>query len=506
MKRNQIIMLLVFTMMISVVSIMTSNSVYALGENYPENITLTADATELVLIEQGSNKIALPANINYKENTESNLSNPIFFTMPSVFSKIKYSDVGFFESVIQNENSYNTLTPSLLMGYLLYDTNFTNNQEENNYYKQLLILWALDRLEGFEDDYNYIDAYPNAPDKVEKETSYDEKFKVESIPDYADFMGWRFKNRLSAGDKEMLKNSKVGNKMMKYLEEWDKYVKWYIDDNQKVELDEITMENITYYVTDDYIETNLITPASTNKVYSNKFTSYDVEASSPMKVININGEEQTRFNANEGFKIRIPINNINSNTLDISIKLTGYFDFVEPVVYGVGRQPISLTNKNQILDLFNNAAVINNYSIVETKNTDTQILETNQKLGTLNINVIDADSKLNLSNAEITVFDKRGNIIYRQTTGKNQINITLPVGDYTVKQTITPPNYEAKILEQKVTVTEDAPVEATLENIQLIEVPDLGKKVKGIITITGILAIIIGVIILAINLKNKKSN
>ena len=351
MKRNQIIILLVFTIMISVISIITSNSVYALGENYPANITLTADTTELVLIEQGNNKIAIPANINYKENTESNLSNPIFFTMSSVFSKIKYSDVGFFESAIQNENSYNTLTPSLLMGYLLYDTNFTNNQEENNYYKQLLILWALDRLEGFEDDYNYIDAYPNAPEKVEKETSYDEKFTVESIPDYADFMDWRFKNRLSAGDKEMLKNSKVGNKMMKYLEEWDKYVKWYIDDNQKVELDEITMENITYCVTDDYIETNLITPASTNKVYSNKFTSYDVEASSPMKVINVEGEEQTRFNANEGFKIRIPINNINSNRLNISIKLTGYFDFTEPVVYGVGRQPMSLTNKDQILSL-----------------------------------------------------------------------------------------------------------------------------------------------------------
>ena len=506
MKKKPGLIFLSALIIITSITLLINKPSYAIGENYPSNITLTADATELVLIEQGNNKIALPANMNYKENTESNLSNPIFFTTPTVFSKIKYSDVGFFESAIQNESSYNTLTSSLLMGYLLYDTNFTNNQEENNYYKQLLILWALDRLEGFEDNYNYINAYPNDSEQVEKETSYDEKFTVESIPDFADFMVWRFENRLSAGDKEMLKNSEVGNKMMKYLEEWHKYVKWYIDDNQKVELDEITMEDITYYVTDEYIETNLITPASTNKVYSNKFTSYDVEASSPMKVININGEEQTRFNANEGFKIRIPINNINSNTLNISIKLTGHFDFTEPVVYGVGRQPVSLTNKNQILDLFNNAAVINNYSIVETKSTDTQILETSQKLGTLNINVIDAESKLNLSNAEITVLDAFGNIVYRQTTGKNQINITLPVGNYTVKQTITPPNYEAKIIEQKVTITEDTLVEATLENIQLIEVPDLGKSVKGIITIIGILAIIIGVIILGINLKNKKSN
>lgn len=97
-----------------------------------------------------------------------------------------------------------------------------------------------------------------------------------------------------------------------------------------------------------------------------------------MKVINVEGEEQTRFNANEGFKIRIPISNLNNNTLNISIKLTGYFDFVEPVVYGEGRRSSSLTTKGQILDLFYSAAVINNYSIVETKSTDTQILETNQ--------------------------------------------------------------------------------------------------------------------------------
>ena len=132
MKKKPGLIFLSALIIITSITLLINKPSYAIGENYPSNITLTADATELVLIEQGNNKIALPANMNYKENTESNLSNPIFFTTPTVFSKIKYSDVGFFESAIQNESSYNTLTSSLLMGYLLYDTNFTNNQEENN--------------------------------------------------------------------------------------------------------------------------------------------------------------------------------------------------------------------------------------------------------------------------------------------------------------------------------------------------------------------------------------
>ena len=76
----------------------------------------------------------------------------------------------------------------------------------------------------------------------------------------------------------------------------------------------------------------------------------------------------------------------------------------------------------------------------------------------------------------------------------------------TVKQTITPPNYQARVVEQKVTVTENKTTEAVLENIQLVEVPNLGRKTTGIIMIIGGIAVITGGIIVAITLKKKNNN
>ena len=44
-----------------------------------------------------------------------------------------------------------------------------------------------------------------------------------------------------------------------------------------------------------------------------------------------------------------------------------------------------------------------------------------------------------------------------------------------------------------------------LENIKLVEVPDLGQRVKGILTMIGGIAVIIGGLIIGLNLrKNKK--
>lgn len=93
------------------------------------------------------------------------------------------------------------------------------------------------------------------------------------------------------------------------MDTWEDYVDWYLDGSE-VELDPITEGDISYYVTNDYIETNLITPSSTGKVYSEKFASYRVRVESPMIVVNKEGEEQTEFNADESFRVRIPISEI----------------------------------------------------------------------------------------------------------------------------------------------------------------------------------------------------
>ena len=87
---------------------------------------------------------------------------------------------------------------------------------------------------------------------------------------------------------------------------------------------------------------------------------------------------------------------------------------------------------------------------------------------------------------------------------ESTLNITLPVGEYTVKQIITPPNYQARVVEQKVTITENGETDAVLENIQLVEVPDTLKKTTTI-TILGIIVTLLGVaVIITIITKRKK--
>ena len=128
------------------------------------------------------------------------------------------------------------------------------------------------------------------------------------------------------------------------------------------------------------------------------------------------------------------------------------------------------------------------------------------QLGNLTINVIDTETKEKLSNATISIFDRLGNMVYQTTTTNNEINVTLPVGEYTVKQTVTPENYQPVTIEKKVAVTENQESEAVLENIKLVEVPDLGQRVKGILTMIGGIAVIIGGIIIGITVRKCNKN
>ena len=59
---------------------------------------------------------------------------------------------------------------------------------------------------------------------------------------------------------------------------------------------------------------------------------------------------------------------------------------------------------------------------------------------------------------------------------------------------------------KKVTVIENQESEAVLENIKLVEVPDLGQRVKGILTMIGGIAVIIGGIIIGITVRKCNKN
>ena len=134
--------------------------------------------------------------------------------------------------------------------------------------------------------------------------------------------------------------------------------------------------------------------------------------------------------------------------------------------------------------------------------TAEQTLEFKQEVGTINLKVIDANTNKNLAGAEVAIFDENGNEVYRYKTKQSELNITLPVGTYTIKQIVTPPNYQARETTITLDVTKDQKAVAVLENVQLISVPDT-LKTTTTITITGIIIILLGTIIIIYTKKMK---
>ena len=332
---------------------------------------------------------------------------------------------------------------------------FSNNKEENRYYTQVFYWWMNDKYSQT--------------------------------------------NNLTEEEKELIRTSPNGRKIVEKIEEYEKLQEWQSTGNTTdFILDEINTDHITYYVTDEYIETSLIKPEST-KEYSFLYTNYEVIVSSPIAVIDEQGEEKTEFQRGEGFKLRVPLSEIKNGSINIKAEIIGNATFDIWASYNKDNGNITPKRLIQSVGLIN---CEKQEKIMQFKSLE---LNYTEQVGNLNIKVIDAETKENLSNAEIAIYDSLGNIVYRINTTSSEINVTLPVGDYTVKQTITPPNYQARVVEQKVTVTENKTTEAVLENIQLVEVPDLGRRTTGIIMIIGGLALAIGTIIITYILKNSKA-
>ena len=329
-------------------------------------------------------------------------------------------------------------------------------------------------------DYEMQDAIPKFSDNIEENSYYSRLF-----------LEWSM-NKLTEVEKELIKSSPNGKKIIDKAEE---YINYRNSDHNLV-LNDINTENITYTVTDNYIETSLIIPDCA-KDYSYMFTDYQVNVQLPITVVDKEGNNTTEFQRGEGFKLRIPISEINDGNMNISAGIIGKSSFdiwgsysMNPYVKGTVINSLAI-NCNQSEGILWTNAVNLNYTL---------------QTGNLNINVIDTETKEKLSNATISIFDRLGNLVYQTTTTNNEINVTLPVGDYTVKQTTTPENYQPVTIEKKVTVIENQESEAVLENIKLVEVPDLGQRVKGILTMIGGIAVIIGGSMIGINLMKKKNN
>ena len=229
------------------------------------------------------------------------------------------------------------------------------------------------------------------------------------------------------------------------------------------------------------------------------FTDYQVV--SPMIVTDEYGNLKTEFQRGEGFKLRIPLSEVKNGTINFKAKIIGNSTFD---IWAQYYEPYKESSESR--QLVQPVALINCGKSSTRAMFETIELNYTEQVGNLNIKVIDAETKENLANAEIAIYDSLGKIVYRISTTNSEINVTLPVGDYTVKQTVTPENYQPVVVQKRVSVTENETTKAVLENIQLIDVPNLGQRVKGVLTMIGGIVLIIGGIIIGISIKKKKRN
>lgn len=439
MKKKYAIITLSLLLVVASTVLLINKSSYAAavpGTNYcPNNVIANTSSESLALIEYQNTKITLPK---------------IELTVDG--EKIN-------NAVIKIDNNTNITNQRYIKQTEFVEPypTFSNNQDENAYYTQLFE-WYMSDLYGDS-------------------------------------------NNLTATEQEAIENSTNGKKLITAIEEYEKYGNWIssVEGLPVLTLDNIDTSKIAYYATNDYIETNLITPEAPED-YAYVFTNYTVEVTSPITVVDENGNEKTDFRKGEGFKLRIPLSEIKNNEINFEANIIGRGEFK---IWGgyIVEQPRSTASRTLgSPTLFVDCGKTRTIEEFETLN-----LNYTQQVGTLKIQVIDAESKEGLKDAEVVISDQMGNIVYRYKTTGNELNITLPVGEYTVKQIVTPPNYEARVVEQKISVIQNRETEAVLENIQLIEVPDTSKTATTISVISGLI-ILVGGIMIIMSIMRKTKN
>ena len=484
-KEHTIVVCSILIIVVAIVLLINKSSyavIIPMPDLCPEQIKVNISKENLSLIKTSYTTISLPKSINVTNSNETYLN-----------------EEGIHAIRNQNVHQLEGKTLFLYSGVgeiLSVIPKFSKNKEENRYYTQLALWWLIDKTSGLEDEYNYTyDSEEPLPIEKNENEKYDEDGNYKYI------------NQLSALEKKAIKESPNGQKITKFIENFEKLnsvqsLSTFGEDEgieEMVYLNPINSEDIGYHVTNDYIETELITPTAEDP-YSLMFREYEVNVSSPITVVDENGKEKTTFDSLEGFRLRIPVSEIKENKINFKAEIIGKMKLDQWGVYSEEYDPITMTERQAV----NPNAVLMNCGRWETYEAFYPLeLNYDVAVGNLNIKVIDAESKEELKDAEIVIYDATRREVYRYHTTGSELNITLPIGNYTVKQIVTPPNYQARITEQKIEITENGNTTATLENIQLISVPDTLKTATNV-TILGVIVTLIGLATIIITYSTKR--
>ena len=205
--------------------------------------------------------------------------------------------------------------------YILQNDTITGNGATDYYITQLAVWWYLDKANGFDDNYNY-----TSYDLETATTSEDGKYN--SYGDYA------FYNNLSAADKDTIAADNTYGKHVVSLVEGAVNNQNNYNDNGTPDIT-IDTSKITYTINNNYLETSIIVPTSSNT----SLESYSIQINDSVGNVEILDENNNPISANnisasQGFKLRVPVNEVQEETFKANITIIGYFsNFYDAYVY-----------------------------------------------------------------------------------------------------------------------------------------------------------------------------
>ena len=205
------------------------------------------------------------------------------------------------------------------------------NYDSINYYiTQLAVWWYIDRVNGLADDTNYsaygqVDSTP----EVDADDKYDEggSYKYFNNLSKLDKQTITTLSQMDATDLEY-DNARVlyAKKVVELVEGAIANQGNYTNDAGSTNIT-IDTSTITYTMTNDYVETSVIYPGASNP----NIETYSVSVNNAIGNVQIVDENNnpiasTSIDANTGFKLRVPISELNGETFKANITISATFE------------------------------------------------------------------------------------------------------------------------------------------------------------------------------------
>ena len=325
------------------------------------------------------------------------------------------------------------------------------------YINQLAVWWYLDIANG----------YSSGPTDPGRDVAYSEP------------AAHQYENNLTVAEKTAIINNETYGP---YIQQLLTNAMAYTPGSTTPALNAIDSNSITYTMTDQYIETSPITVTSNS---SNNFVNYTVNASnSNIQVLNESGVSQTTFSPNERFKLRIPISEVVDYKINLQVNISGNFSVHNAYFY------VDSVSRNEYQRALLGQIIADNVS------SDLS-LQYEIPTGKVKISKIDASTGKGIKGATLSITDKSGKEVYRYETTGEDVDLTLPVGTYTITESVIPDGYSAEITTKTFEITEGNTTEVVIENTPNIPVPDTSSNsfivygIGSLIIIAGIFLIVV---------------